>query len=331
MNVSKRTRRKRLALVATALGLVVAACTSASEEPEPSVPDILPTLTPTTEAEVAEPEEVTSTTVPDTEYRWALGDCVDLGAEGTFDLPYAPYGRELLASCDAPHTHEVFFSATVPEGPNDPYPADLDDRLWAECFAAFADLMGFPSVESTLQLVLYLPDEDEWTAGERYHGCVLYQPGTQLLYRPLVGLATSNTEDYRWEVAAGTCYAEVDLTLLALSDAVPCDDLHALEMIGQADLTPPGGVYPGVEAAAELGGEACGALLVEYAAQPLDDLPVLTFAFPTLLTEGEWDAGARTVKCFAFAGSAEQGVLSSVGSLADGTFEIIDADEGLTA
>ena len=329
MGVPLHSNRRRWTAIALATGLVLAACTSAEEPPTSTLPATLPSLDPTTTTkQVPEPAE---TTTPVEATRWNAGACVDLGANADEELPYAPYGAELLIDCGAPHTHEVYFMATLPEGQAAPYPENLNQRLFDECFVVFAELMGFPSVESTLDLVLYLPDEEEWTAGERYHGCVLYQAGTQLVYRPIIGLASDDPDDYRWEVAAGTCYTELDLTLLPLSDAVPCEDLHTLEMIGDAELTPPGGVYPGVEAAAELGGEACTALLAEYAAQDIEDLPLVTFPLPTLVTEGEWDAGARSVKCFVFAGGVEQGLLIATGSLGDGTFEIVDADEGLPA
>ena len=77
--------------------------------------------------------------------------------------------------------------------------------------------------------------------------------------------------------------------------------------------------------------EACDALLAEYAVQPLEDLPVLTFPLPTPFNEGEWDTGQRTVRCFAFASTFDSGLLIVAGSLGDGTFEIIgvEADRGV--
>lgn len=269
--------------------------------------------------------------VPDELYLWQVGDCVDLGADAAADLPYAPYGEELLADCAAPHTHELYFTATLPEGSTAPYPDNLNGRLFDICFVEFADVMGFTSSDSTLEVVLYLPDAEEWAAGERYHACVYYQPGTGVVYRPLVGSAADDPDRYRWQVSAGTCYLAIDLQLLAVSDTVACSEEHSLEMIGEATLVPDDTDYPGLEAVAQLGVEACDALLNEYAVLPIDDLPVLTFPLPTLLSEGEWDVGKRTVRCFAFAGSFERGLLSAVGSLGDGTFEIVGADDGVSA
>ena len=323
-----RNHRRRLASIAAALGLVVASCTATSEEPQPSLPEVLPTPTPSTEAQ--EPE-VVATTVPDAGYLWRVGDCVDLGTDAAADLPYAPYGEELLASCAAPHTHEVYFTATLSGGPDAPYRDDLNIELFDVCFVEFAELMGFSSSDSTLQMVLYWPDSEEWAAGERYHACVVYQPGTGLVYRPLVGSAADDPGGFLWEVSVGTCYGVVDRAFLAVSDTVPCTEQHSLEMIGRAEPAPGEDEYPGREAVVGLSAEACDAALTGYAAQSLDDLPVLTFPIPTLLTEGEWEAGARTVRCFAFAGSIELGLLTVVGSLGDGTFEIVDAEEGITA
>lgn len=330
--VSATVDRRRWAAALFALGLIVASCTSVTEETEAPLPETLPTLTPTTEAEEPEPE-APETSAPDQAYLWSVGDCVDLGANAEADLPYAPYGLELLSDCTAPHTHEVYFTATLDDGAEAPYPADLNERLFDRCFAEFASFMGFQNADSTLDLVLYLPDEQEWAAGERYHACVLYQPGTSVIYRPLVGSAGANAEPYRWEVSAGTCYDLIDLPLLAVSDAVDCANEHGLEVIGNAPLVPSGAGYPGRDSVAELAGEACDALLTEYAVQPIEDLPLATLPLPTLLTEGEWDSGKRTVRCFVLAGTPERGLLIVKGSLGDGTFEIVgsEPDDGQVA
>ena len=299
-------------------GLIAAACTSAPEETTQPLPETLPTLTPTT-------EEPVETTVPDEEYLWSVGDCVDLGADP--ELPYAPYGLELLTECAAPHTHEVFFTATLDGGPEAPYPAGLNERLFDRCFVEFAEFMGYPAADSTLDLVLYLPDEQEWADGERYHACVVYEAGTTVVYRPLVGSTADDPGSHRWLVSAGACYDLVDLPLLPVSDPVPCAERHGLEMIGEAPLAPNGAGYPGRDEAPGAAAAACDALLSEYSALPVDDLPVATFALPALLTKGDWDAGSRTVRCFAIAGTPERGLFLVTGSLGDGTFEIVDGDE----
>ena len=314
-----RTRRS-LAL-AIAGGLLAAACTSAPEETTLPLPETLPTLTPTTTTQA--PVE---TTVPEEDYLWSVGDCVDLGANAEAELPYAPYGLELLADCNAPHTHEVFFTGTLDGGPDAPYPTALNERLFNICFVEFAEFMGYPSADSTLELVLYLPDEQEWGAGERYHACVVYQPGSAVIYRPLIGSTASDPAVYRWEVSAGTCYDLIDLPLLAVSEPVACSEVHGVELIGDAPLD--AADYPGQDAIARIAGEACETLLLEYAALPVEDLPLLTFPLPSPLTEGEWESGTRSVRCFVVAGSTERGLLLVTGSLGDGTFEIVDGDNG---
>lgn len=333
----KRTRRRWPALV-SALALVLAACTSTSDEPDPPLPQSTApsptTTTTTTRAEVPEPETA-ETTLPVDEYSWQVGDCVDLGRDAAFELPYAPYGTTLLIDCAEPHTHEVYFTATLSGGPDVPYPADLNDQLWDVCFVEFDEFMGFAEYDSTLSLILYLPDTDEWAAGERYHSCVVYQASTDDVYQQLFGSAADNPDTYLWQVDPGSCYDLSDLALLEVSGTVACAEEHVVEMIGEAAPTPGDTGYPGPEATEQLAAEACDALLLEYAVQPLEQLPVMTFPVPFVFSEQEWEAGRRTVRCFAFASTDDLGLLIAVGSLGEGTFEIIGAaveeEEGIPA
>ncbi|MCH7844429.1 MAG: septum formation family protein [Acidobacteria bacterium] len=325
---SEKRRRRRWALTVSALGLVLAACTSASDEPASSLPEVIPSTTSTTEAQVPEPE-VPETTAPDEGYLWSVGDCVDLGADAAAELPYAPYGTGLLLECAEPHTHEVYFTATLSGGSDAPFPDDLNDRLFDVCFVEFAEVMGFSSSNSTLNVLLYLPDAEEWAAGERYHACVVYQSGTDASYSELVGAVADDPGTYTWQVSAGSCYDVDNPQLLAVSTPVDCVEEHSIEMIGEAVLAPDDAIYPGTEAIDRDADEACDALLAEYAVQPLENLPVLTFPLPTPFSEGEWDTGQRTVRCFAFASTLDQGLLVVVGSLGEGTFEIVEIDRGV--
>lgn len=342
---SERSRRlRRWAVSVSALGLVIAACTSTTDESGPTPPESSPI--PSTEAPVPEPEdqepepegevpepEVPETTAPDEAYLWSVGDCVDLGTDAAAELPYAPYGTGLLSDCAEPHTHEVYFTATLSDAPEAPFPDDLNVRLFDVCFVEFAELMGFPVSDSTLDVLLYLPDAEEWAAGERYHACVIHQRGTDVVYGQLTGSTADDPDLFLWLTSAGSCYDVVDLPLLPVSDVVVCAEEHGFELIGEAALAADDADYPGREAIDRLAADACDALLAEYAVQPLEDLPVLTFPLPTLFSEGEWDTGQRTVRCFAFAGTLDLGFLVVVGSLGDGTFEIIGAqvDEGVQA
>jgi hypothetical protein len=331
---SERKRRlRRWAVSVSALGLVLAACTSGSNDPGTSLPEALPSPTQTTEAQEPEPE-VPDSTAPDGAYLWSVGDCVDLGTDAAAELPYAPYGTGLLTACAEPHTHEVYFTATLPGAPDAPFPDDLNVRLFDVCFVEFARVMGFPVSDSTLDVLLYLPDAEEWAAGERYHACVVHQRGTDVTYRQLTGSMVDDPGSFIWNAAMGSCYDVFDLRLLPVSDTVVCAEEHGFELIGEAALAPDDADYPGGEAIDGLAGDACDAVLAEYAVQPLEDLPVLTFPLPTPFSEGEWDTGQRTVRCFAFAGTLDLGFLVVVGSLGDGTFEIIGAqvdDEGIRA
>lgn len=291
-------------------------CTSSDE---PTTALTLRSLETTTT--VSADTTTTTTAIPTL---WAVDTCLDLGTNAAADYPHAPYGEELTVDCGGPHTHEFFFVETLAEGPGAPFPEGLGDRLWAGCHEAFTERMGFPASESTLDVVLYLPDEDEWAAGERYHGCVLHQPGTQVVFRPLVGSVFDHPGDYRWEVAPGSCYAVLGVEALAISEPAPCDEIHTFEAIGETELDAQISEYPGLVEHAELGDEACEAVLSDAAAPDAEELEVFAFAVPAPVTAAEWQAGGgRHVKCFLAAGSPEGGLLLMTGSLTEGTLEII--------
>lgn len=307
--------------VAFALAMVLAACTSASDETVTSLPEPSSTTT-TTEASPPEPEG-DEATASDEAYLWSVGDCVDLGTDAETELPYAPYGTALLMDCSQPHTHEVYFTATLSGGSDAPFPEDLNATLWDVCFVEFADVMGFPSSDSTLNLLLYLPDAEEWGAGERYHACVVYQQDPEAGYSPLRGSAADAIDTYLWQVSAGACYDAASPVLLPSSETVACDEEHTFEMIGEAVLGSDNADYPGTDAVDLDAGAACDDLLADYANQSLEQLRVLTLPHPLPFSEGEWESGQRSVRCFAFAGTPEQGLLVVVGSLGEGTFEIV--------
>ena len=107
--------------VAIALCLVLAACTSASDEPTSSLPEVIPPTTSTTEAQVPEPA-APETTAADDGYLWIVGDCVDIGNDAAAELPYAPYGTGLLMDCGEPHTHEVYFRRRCRAAPTHRFP-----------------------------------------------------------------------------------------------------------------------------------------------------------------------------------------------------------------
>lgn len=304
--------------------MIVAACSSGGDATT-TLSLSAPEATSTTAVEA---ETTTTTSVPTL---WEVDTCLDLGTNADRKLPYAPYGNEFVIGCGGPHTHEFFFVTTVSEGADAPFPEDLNGRLWPACYAAFAERMGFPSSQSTLDLTLYLPDDEEWDAGERYHGCVLHQPGTQVPFRPIVGSVFDHPDDYRWEVAVGSCFAEIDLSLLLLAEAVPCEEIHTVEMIGEVELAPQGTAYPGLDEVIALGEEACQGVLDEYATQDVEELSLVAFAHPPAVEEGEWDVGGRSVKCFVLAGNDEQGLLLVRGSVGDGTAEVMVPDDSVSA
>ncbi len=51
--------------------------------------------------------------------------------------------------CIEPHTHEVYFTATLSGGSDEPFPDDLNATLFDVCFVEFADT--FQTFDQTLK------------------------------------------------------------------------------------------------------------------------------------------------------------------------------------
>ena len=322
--------------LALGLLLTLAAC-SGSNEPSatgftlPTSPDTtaLPD-SPTTTDDRSPPSTVTA----DQGYLWQAGDCVELGRDATAQLPYAPYGRNLIVDCSAEHSHEIYFTSTLDAEIGAPYPTDLLTRLWDRCYAEFESSMGYRSSDSTLEPILYLPDEQEWETGERYHACVIFQTTAGNEYAPLLGSIADDPEGYRWELEERSCL-DGEFTELRTLEAVPCEQEHSFEFIGTA--VHPGGAqepFPGEEELAQFIQTECGRLLDDYAALPVDPELVGTAPHPIVFANGEWELGHRSSRCFAFAATAEAGLLNVRGSLKDDDWEVVgprDQEEGVTA
>ncbi|HEY5579398.1 MAG TPA: septum formation family protein [Acidimicrobiia bacterium] len=320
--------------VVLGLVLTLAACSGSSE---PSAPGF--TL-PTGPGSTTSPDSTNadrpppSTVTPDQGYLWQAGDCVELGRDASAQLPYAPYGRNLIVDCSAEHSHEIYFTSTLDGEDGAPYPPNLLTTLWDRCYSEFASLMGFRSSDSTLEPILYLPDEQEWDTGERYHACVLFQTAPGNEYVPLLGSVADDPENYRWELEEGSCL-DGGFTEIRVLEAVPCEQDHSFEFIGAA--VHPAGAgepFPGEDELAQFVQTECGRLLDEYAALPVDPELVGAAPHPIVFASSEWELGHRASRCFAFAATAEEGLLNVRGSLTEEDWEVLgprDQEEGITA
>lgn len=102
-----------------------------------------------------------------------IGDCFDdVDAEEFDQLPVVP--------CDNPHDNEAFHAYTIA---GDEWPGDeaiLEDSL-AECDAVFAEVVGLPYEESTLDWWLMHPTQSSWLVhGDRQATCVMFDPAGQV-------------------------------------------------------------------------------------------------------------------------------------------------------
>lgn len=309
-----RLRRRCLFAV---LVVVMAAC---STDPADTADTGTPPVT-------AAPEETTTTTtttttVPaDPMYRWEVGDC--LLFELAADLPYEPFGPEPLASCDESHTHEVYFTGTFPGGDAAPYPEEsIDAEIREVCMGAFIDSLGLLPAESSFDILMYLPDADEWADGLRYQACLAYLPAGFETYRELTGSLAEIGADFPLEVAAGACFPAVYVKL----PPVDCAGTHLAEAIGV--ITHPadaGAPFPG-EAELELFAVSeCSALLGDYLAEGRGSETVAAFA--RAFSRLEWDAGWRDLTCLAFVVGASGEIASVAGSFAEPGWSVVTGQQ----
>ena len=332
--------QRRVVVVMGAL-LLVWACTGTTANTEPAFtlpPPDPTTTTPAPDTTSPAPPDTTTPPPPTTQatdlYLWQAGDCVNLGTDTTAQLPHAPYGSSLVVACEDLHTHEVYFTSMLEEPPGDPYPVALREGLWETCYRQFSSQMGFLASSSTLELILYLPDEAEWAAGERYHACVVYQFASDAEYALAAGSVTSDPESYFWIVPEGACL-NTDASSIRTAPPVACGEEHSFEHIGEAVHTAPEGApYPGELELLSLFDQTCNSQLVEFASFDVDPLLVRAFTVPLLLPETDWNLGQRSLPCLGFAATVDGILFNMRGSFSDEAWQVLEprgTEDGVTA
>ena len=143
--------------------------------------------------------------VDDVHYRWAVGDCLLI--ESRDALPHEPFGQSGVVDCERQHTFEVFFAGDIEAGEDDPYPDDLALESWEICAAVFHDYVGAHLSETSLGIVVYLPDRTEWAGGLRYRACLLEDPGAGGDPSLVAGSLSGASDRVPSTVAAGQCFA----------------------------------------------------------------------------------------------------------------------------
>lgn len=240
-------------------------------------------------------------------YLWQQGDC--LAFRDPDALPYSPFGELGLIHCGRSHEYEVLYSELLPEGPDDPYPDDIADRLRRGCGARFHDHVGAYPLESAFEVVTYLPDVDEWERGSRYTACVIYledADGKVPVFTRFDGAGSVNLLD----IDVSTC--------LLTSFPVPCSDPHTFEVLSiETYDAPPDAEYPDIGLLYDEVAEVCDAELEAFGASE-GEFDLVAFAL-TDMPLG-WDSGVRDFLCAAYAIDEDDYPVDIVGELT-GTWE----------
>jgi len=97
-----------------------------------------------------------------------VGTCIDAVRSVSTAVP-----------CTAPHQGEVYALIAVDVPAGTPFPGL--ERLWAfgreHCEAGFEPYVGQAASRSSLRWAAYVPDADDWAAGERALSCALFVDG----------------------------------------------------------------------------------------------------------------------------------------------------------
>jgi hypothetical protein len=240
-------------------------------------------------------------------YLWQTGDCVNFQDGYANASPYAPFGTYGLYHCLDQHTREVIHSEVLPDGPDAPFPDDdLLIYTWETCSRVFYEYVGAHDMETTIDLGMYLPDEDEWARGDRYVACLIEEQdadGTVTVEGRLQGRGEETAVEYR----TGTC--------MMGSFPVPCDDPHDGEIVGILEY--PGesdDPLPDPDVISDHQDDACAQALEDYEAEE-GDFDIEVWPMSSLL--GEWQFGIREYYCVAYATDEDGWLIDVVGSFTD--------------
>jgi hypothetical protein len=258
------------------------------------------------------------------EHLWMEGDCLDFAPRRS-DLPYAPFGDSEIVGCDERHTHDVLFTTTVSEPAGAPFPDDLSDRVKHTCEGAFLDATGVPYWQATPTMTLYLPDEAEWTAGDRYLSCVisLEGPGGEPADRS--GEIVDLGEALRFDVTAAACWGE-SFKPITTND---CDLPHVHESVGTiTHPAPAGDPYPGSDELDSFRRDECDALVGAVTTPPPTGHGIVSI--PYSIGKAEWEDGARSMLCVAAVQDVFGAATRVSGSLT-GEWKVVGPGDSITA
>ena len=157
--------RPALTFAACAAILSLSACSSATTADSTASSEA--TAGSPAEATAGSPADQDASIIPD-EARTnvsnlSVGQCVQKPAD-----PSAPL---TTVDCSSPHWGEVFFVAPIEDSTLPDYET-LNDRAFEACTPAFADYVGTPYDESSLDTTWFFPSSNSWDNGDRIIACV---------------------------------------------------------------------------------------------------------------------------------------------------------------
>lgn len=294
-----------LVFLAAVAGVGGTAACAGSEDPVGVSSEGVPHPTSTTERTPGGADDggATSTTAPDATGDQELAyDSYESGQCIMWDeAPGAEAITEVVA-CDELHRIQLTELLPVPETPDGSYP---DDAVWdglqqGECVEVADRFLGRPlSEDGRFYAVLLLPSEADWIRGQetnlwcgitiqRLDGSGSDDPDQQVTSEDALVAGQS------FAYPPGTCvaYATGDPTVTAFG-VVPCTEPHHVEIAGQIDVSHLAAAPTGADALAIT--RACEPVLAgHFGSLPRPWVPTNGWLGPR-----DWDAGMRTIDCFA--------------------------------
>ena len=167
--------RRRLGLLLLLVSAVLlAGCSSGSDETSVIVGDIIVEAEPTPEAfDASDPEQLAGVSVRPSEIE--AGDCFNeyVYRDRTDFLQQIT----TIVGCDGPHDREAYFQTDYPADDGDPAPPDDTLRRWgeAQCLEEFKSFVGLEYVLSALEIGVIVPSFETWTdENDRGVTCYLF-------------------------------------------------------------------------------------------------------------------------------------------------------------
>ena len=97
-----------------------------------------------------------------------VGTCLD-------ELSTTYITSDNVLDCSQPHNFEIFRSFLVDDGA---FPGEsvFEEQAYEKCDAAFADFVGLPYADSTLEYTYLSPTQETWAQGDREILCMIFDP-----------------------------------------------------------------------------------------------------------------------------------------------------------